>query len=209
MRRSSFQFFGLPGSGKTYTINTLVNKYPNLYLKVPNLSKSKRYKLFLVFILKFPAISFYFFYLLIRNNFKLWAYLIHLVSKTFSDHMYVIYNRGSEKTYFIDEGVFQRILSVAPKSFSKDEALKILRILSVTDSDVVIVEGGDFGRFVSEPDRMISPRNKLGSLYFNKWAENLKSNFNTFSLILKENKNTFEIKGGELVKKVFNNPVIF
>lgn len=203
MRRNSFQFFGLPGSGKTYAINILVNKYPNLYLKVPNLSKGKRYIFFLLFIFKFPVLSFNFFTLLIHNNFKLWVYLIHLVSKTFADHMYVISNSDSEKIFLIDEGVFQRILSVASKSFSKNEALKILRILSVIDSDVVIVGGGNFGRFVSEPDRMTSPRNKLGSLYFNNWIENLKSNFNTISSIAKENNSTYEIKDGELVKNSF------
>lgn len=177
MQKNSIQFFGLPGSGKTFYLNKLLVEQPNLYKKVPSFSKIERLRLTIIFVFYFPKISLNFFFLIIQNNLKLWAYIFHLTSVSFAAHMYTILEKTDEAIFLIDEGVLQRLLSVSSKSFSEKQAFKLVNELKKIPSKIIIMQGGDFSRFVSEPDKMISPRNKLGEDYFRKWSDNLKMNF--------------------------------
>ncbi len=197
MLKNSIQFFGLPGSGKTFTLNSLLKMYPESYKSVPNFSKRERFKLCILFVLRFPRVGIRFFLLLLNNNTKLWSYIAHLVSNSFAAHMYVLLQKEDGKTFLIDEGIFQRILSVSPARFKETEAKKIIRLLYSVPSKVIITKGGDFGRFTLEPDRMMSHRNKLGNEYYKKWSENLVYNFQTISNLISKDVTTYEGKTAE------------
>lgn len=184
MQKNSIQFFGLPGSGKTSTLNALAEAFPDSYEHVPKFTKSERLGLALRFVLRFPIIGIKFLFLIIRNNPRLWGYVTHLVSQSFACHMYAIKHQCNTKSFLIDEGVLQRLLSVAPRRFTEREARKLTKNLSKLSSRVVIMRGGDFGRFVFEPDRMTSYRNRLGPKYFKKWSENLVRNFSMISKVI-------------------------
>ena len=181
MPKNSIQFFGLPGSGKTFTLKSLLKAFPEHYKSVPNFSKLKRFWLFMLFVIRFPLISAKFFSLLFRNNFKLWKYIFHLVSVSFASQMYVLLQKEDGRRFLIDEGVYQRLLSVTPRRFSEKDSIKLVKYLNNLNSKVVVTSGGDFGRFLLEPDRMISHRNKLGDNYFKKWSEDLVFNFQSLS----------------------------
>lgn len=193
MQKSSIQFFGLPGSGKTYTLKKCIENDPQKYTTIPYFSKTKRFFLVLQFVAYYPQITFLFLRLIISNKIALWRYLIHLVSISFASHMYVLKEKETNKIVLIDEGVFQRFLSVARYPISDKYAEKVFLILKVLDTKVVIKNGGDFGRFVNEPDRMISPRNKLGEKYFQEWASSLVHNFNMLSRVIKDNNYVSEL----------------
>ena len=111
--------------------------------------------------------------------------------------MYVLLQKEDGKTFLIDEGIFQRVLSVAPARFREVEAKKIIRLLYSVQSKVIVTKGGDFGRFTLEPDRMMSHRNKLGNEYYKNWSENLVYNFQTISNLISEDITTYEGKTAE------------
>jgi len=186
MRRNSFQFFGLPGSGKTTTFNKLLSLYPEKYISVPKFSKVKRFFLNTLFIFRFPGLSFSFFKLLIQNDKRIRKYIAHLISVSFANQMYINFAQ-KDKIYLTDEGVLQRLLSVAPKKFEEEEVIIILKKIKNLNTAVILMEGGSFSRFTTEPDRMSSARNKLGVDYLKEWSEDLKKNFELISSHLSEN----------------------
>lgn len=179
-RRNSIQFFGLPGSGKTSILNALVEKFPEVYERMPKFTRGERFALTFRFMRRFPVVTAKFAVLILQNNPKLWSYIAHLVSHSFASHMYAMRTK-IEKVCLIDEGVFQRLLTVAPKKFDERTAVKFVKLLGELHSNVVVMRGGDFGRFVFEPDRMTSYRNRFGPAYFKEWSENLFHNFTIVS----------------------------
>lgn len=181
MPRNSVQFFGLPGSGKTSLLNSLAQNYPDKYLRVPKFGRSERLKLTLQFAVRFPRVFFIFISLIVRNDRRLWSYISHLVSQSFASHMYAIKHRSGEKLFLIDEGVLQRLLTVASREFTVQEIKRLVEMQNILSSRPVVVAGGDFSRFVSEPDRMTSYRNRLGAEYFKKWSKDMVKNFKAIS----------------------------
>lgn len=184
MQKNSIQFFGLPGSGKTSILNALAEAFPSSYERVPKFTKTERLGLALRFVLRFPMIGIKFLSLITRNDPRLWGYVAHLISQSFACHMYAIKHQRNNKYFLIDEGVFQRLLSVAPRRFTEREARRLTASLAKLSSRVVLTRGGDFGRFVFEPDRMTSYRNRLGPKYFKKWSEDLVGNFSMISKVI-------------------------
>ncbi len=188
MSKNSVQFFGLPGSGKTSTLKSLVKNYPDKYILVPSFSRLQRFKLFALFILKFPKVSLTFLSFVFKNDKRLWKYVLHLVTNSFAVHFYVLLQKSDEKTFLIDEGIFQRILSVLPKRLKVTEAQTLVQILTQVSSRVIMTSGGNFSRFTLESDRMTSPRNKLGEQYFKDWSEDLRFNFESILRALGDRK---------------------
>ncbi len=176
MSKNSIQFFGLPGSGKTSMLRELLQTFPEYYVAPPTLLRGKRFSLAFLFTCRFPHIAFRFLLLIVQNPKKLWGYIAHLVSVSFATHMYVRMHRGA-KLFLIDEGIAQRLLSVAPKKYTQQEVLRYSALIDVVHSPVVITSGGNFSRFELEPDRMVSHRNALGESYYKEWSETLSYNF--------------------------------
>ena len=186
MQKNSIQFFGLPGSGKTTILKELAKRFPDYYVLPPRFGRLKRFILALVFIFRFPKISFNFIFLTFKNPRKIWGYIIHLISLSFATHIYIL-NQKKDKIFLIDEGVAQRLLSIASRKFTSGEAGKYIKLINKIDSPIVLTLGGNFSRFEIEPDRMTSKRNILGDEYYRNWSNNLVYNFNLLSEEIKKN----------------------
>lgn len=184
-RKSSVQFFGLPGAGKTALLRNLVTTYPDYYESVPKLTRGKRWIFFTLFISTHPLISIRFFILVFKNPLKLWSYLIHLVSVSCADYIYA-HMHASQKMFLIDEGITQRLLSVVPSVLSEHDARKLVGLLDVVPIKIIFVQGGGFERFTKESDRMGSYRNKLGEVYLNDWMSRVTHNTAVIAKILGE-----------------------
>ncbi len=180
MQKNSIQFFGLPGSGKTTILKELVKRFPNSYVLPPRFKRLKRFALTVLFIFSFPKISFIFIFLIFKNPIKLWGYIFHLLSLSFATHVYVL-KQKNKNIFLIDEGIAQRLLSVAPRKFTLNESEKYIKLISKINSPIILTSGGNFSRFEIEPDRMTSKRNILGNKYYKNWSENLAYNFNLLS----------------------------
>jgi len=202
MSKNSVQFFGLPGSGKTSTLKSLVKNYPDKYILVPSLSRFQRFKLFSLFIFRFPKVSLTFLSFVFKNDKRLWKYVLHLVTNSFAIHLYVLLQKSDKKTFLIDEGIFQRILSVLPKRLTETEAQALVQTLTQISSRVIVISGGNFSRFTLESDRMTSPRNKLGEQYFKDWSEDLRFNFESILKALGDRKIEKRESLEELNKKI-------
>lgn len=192
MRKHSVQFFGLPGSGKTSTLRALLANFPDVYRAIPKFSTGERLRLSLLFVLRFPSIGARFFFLLVQNPPRLWRYIAHLVSQSFAAHMYVSLHADAKQLFLIDEGIAQRLLSVAPGTFSRSRAERLVRMMEGLASPVVVMSGGNFSRFVLEPDRMMSSRHALGEAYYKTWSENLMYNFKLLSEVARHRGVTYE-----------------
>lgn len=193
MSKNSIQFFGLPGSRKSSTLNALRERFPDVYAPVPPLSKIKRFALCVLFVIRFPRISIRLLTLLLGNTMKLWGYLFHLLSVSFAAHIYVILQHDAGKTLLIDEGVFQRLLSVVHKRLSPREAQQLVRMLYAISCTPLVMHGGDFDRFLNQSDRGDNPRNKLGETYMSLWTENLAHNFRVITDVLVVDHSCIEI----------------
>jgi GTPase SAR1 family protein len=194
MYKNNIQFFGLPGAGKSTLVQALLQKFPDIYEKIPMFSKTRRLLYSIAFMFYFPRIGFNFLSFIVRNDLRLWKYLLHLASVFFANQMHTAIRRKKQtKILLIDEGMLQRFLSVAYRPITEVEAKRMIKFLDDLQAAVVIVEGGDFDRFVHQPDRIMSPRNKLGDAYFKKWSENLMQNFETLNSVLENNKNCIHI----------------
>ncbi len=174
-RRNSIQFLGLPGSGKTTRIQELITRFPGTYVVPPKLSKIQRVWFFLVFTFRFPVLNFRLLAFLFSNPWKLWRYLLHLYSYSVAVHMYALAHPS--QFFIIDEGIFQRVLSVAPRQLSYSQIQSISQLIPRVFGVVVVMNGGSFSRFVAEPDKMTNPRNQMGVAYFDTWVAAVTANF--------------------------------
>lgn len=193
MSKNSLQFFGLPGSGKTTILKDLVKNFPDKYKEIPKFGKLRRLFLFILFCFRFPYISLNFIVLIFQNNRKILRYVFHLVTISFASHMYIILSK-SQKVFLIDEGIAQRLLSVAYKKYSLRQVKRYKKFIKKLSCPVVITEGGNFGRFEIEPDRMTSYRNLLGEDYYKNWSENLSYNFDLISKEIRKTSLYFDLK---------------
>jgi Cdc6-like AAA superfamily ATPase len=173
--------FGLPGSGKTTLIKELSSEKTNNY-NVQKISRWKRLLYTLFFIVRYPKISWFFIYNIFKNESLLYSYLLHLVSMSFAQYVFL------KKNTIIDEGVFQRVLSIYPKEMSYSEAQKIINLLSKMRGKILIFEGGDFSRFY-EKGGVESMRTRLGAEYFEAWKKRVTHNFDMMCKILLDQKN--------------------
>ncbi len=195
-RKSSVQFFGLPGAGKTALLRNLIATYPGYYESVPMFSRSERFIFAGLFILRHPIISLRFKLFILKNPSKLWGYLAHLVSISCAYHMYVRMH-ASQKMFLIDEGLTQRLLSVVPSVLSEDEARKLIELLQLFHTKIIFVQGGGFERFTKESDRMGSYRNKLGEVYLRDWMSRVTHNTAVIAKILGQENNLITIDNHE------------
>lgn len=195
MSKNSIQFFGLPGSGKTSMLRSLLAQFPEYYATLPQLRRVQRFFLAFLFAFRYPQTALHFFSLTLQNPKKLWGYIAHLVSVSFATHMYVSMHT-SKKLFLIDEGIAQRLLSVAPEKYSAKKAEEYIQLISSIASPIVMTSGGNFSRFEHEPDRMTSYRNILGQDYYKNWSENLSYNFTLLSKEI-EKKGNF-CRGGDI-----------
>ncbi len=213
-RKNNVQFFGLPGAGKTVLFRNLLTMYPDIYEYALPFSRTKRTLLCIGFIIMYPLVSVQFLFFIIGNPISLWSYLGHLVSISCAMHSNLILCfRNKNKIFLIDEGLMQRLLSIVPEILNKNQAKRLVTFLGPLSKNIVVVSGGDFGRFLVASDKMTSRRNQLGDQYMTKWVQRVSQNTEILSMVFCEEKLSIEIDNHKKdnlneITKILNDKIL-
>lgn len=165
------ELYGLPGSGKSTLARELV-KVDSRFVVVDFSSKAERYLYLFLYIINHPINFCQWMMFLFKNN-KLFIYKAHLLSLSLAK-LQKIKNK-KDKIFLIDEGLIQRVLTVADGIVDNKILFKLLKPLNKLDR-LVIMEGGDWHRFVNDYQKDNSPRVKLGQEYFQSWQKLQQAN---------------------------------
>ncbi len=171
---------GLPGSGKTSLMKNLIATAPEIFMEAKLKSKLNRYYFVLSYFFLQPAKIFFWLKLLLNNS-TLWKYKLHLLAVSCARRQAaeVLSKTGAGVVALVDEGFLQRLFTIMDRRLTAGEFVSILAKLDLPDA-VILMSGGDFGRFFSKPGGVNSPRYIRGPEYLKQWADNFKDNFASF-----------------------------
>ena len=167
------EFFGEPGSGKTTLLKNAASAlgaraaYVRVDSSIEALARS------LLFTLAHPALAFFWFAETVKESRGLFRYKMALVVRSLAAIQKA--SRSRREVVLIDEGLLQRILSVYDRVLSDEEVRRVLAHARTAER-VVVCRGGDFSRFVSEPDRFNSPRVRAGEEHLRQWIATVRAN---------------------------------
>ncbi len=177
------ELFGLPGAGKSTLAEYIASHYSSEYYVV-SVNRIERFFYFLIFCAMYPFFVIRILRWVRASPQKLRRYIVHLfsvsASKTLKSLLVVYF---SNKKCVIDEGLFQRILSVAQTVLSHEDAVRHISKMPKWSRRVIAVEGEGFDRYVSLSTQ--SPRSALGDEYLTSWVRIQKENYVLIREILK------------------------
>ncbi len=165
------ELFGLPGSGKSTIIRSLVNNKIGKDIFIRNRFEKAFY--LSLFLMRHPIISFFWIKeIILQRHRELTSYKISLLFSTFAKIQKASF---SNNTYIIDEGLIQRILSIYETNLTEQKIKSILNYVVISDK-ILFIKGGLFDRFVFDHDKNNSPRFKMGEKYMKDWSVILTNN---------------------------------
>ncbi len=176
------ELFGLPGSGKTTIMRFLIQKSLGKDVVIKN--HFERLFYCAIFLFRHPFVFSFWIYTVVKETPRgLVRYKLNLLLVTFSKR------EKAEFLYktpiFLDEGLFQRILSVYEQVLTVEEIRKIIYYMVMPDK-LFFIQGGDFDRFLKDFDKINSPRYKMGEEYMKNWVSVLKINTYLLQVELKK-----------------------
>lgn len=192
------EFYGLPGSGKTTIARAVVaraNGRPCLpagrsitYLHTSPRREIIRY--FPVFFAQNPGYTFFWlkeiFKECVRFHFRaLFRYKLHLFFISVAQYQKA-YDKKNDIS-LIDEGLYQRILSLYESEMRTQEIERCIQ--HIPKPDVLVIMSNketEFYRFLRSPHRYESPRHHLGQEYFENWMEVLRRNDKAIQSLISE-----------------------
>jgi GTPase SAR1 family protein len=169
------EFLGLPGSGKSSLIKHIISNEPNSKdVLVGDLFS--RIFFCILFSFKHPVKTVFWSQLLFdgARSYSMFRYKFHLLSKSIAKTEKARHVQA--KDIYIDEGLFQRALSLFENVMTESDLAKILKYIPLPDI-IVTMEGGEFDRFLRYEDSADSPRKSMGQEYFDRWIKVLQSNY--------------------------------
>jgi len=167
------EFFGVPGGGKTQLLRQLVATMPDAREALATTRRGIA-RGALLFALQ-HSISFVVWMgeLLTHSN-GLLRYKLGLLLRTMAACSLAEKNNDSFAT-FIDEGFLQRILTIFDTPLTARHINFILKMTPLPDQ-VVVIHGGEFGRFTTASNRHNSPRVRGGEEKLQAWMKNMRAN---------------------------------
>jgi len=182
------EFYGLPGSGKTTISRTLAER-GGKYVYLHTSPRFETIRLVPLFAFKNPGKALFWFCELFKESMKfhfgtLFRYKLHLLLISIAQYQQA--QRNAETVYLLDEGLFQRILSIYETKKTREDIERYIRHIPKVDI-VVIAENKstEFYRFKESPHRYESPRLHLGKEYFENWMEVVRYNDAIIKSVLK------------------------
>ncbi len=181
------ELFGLPGSGKTTLSKILTEGGSKEIVQVEVKNKIFRIFYFALFFILNPRFVYFSFLYIRRCNRVVRSYVLHLFTLSCSKLMKAkIESIFSYKIFLIDEGLFQRYLSILETEETDKNIKKYINFFPNWVGLVLVLDGGNFDRFTSLVDAHNNPRVIAGSEYLNKWIVSQKSNYMKVKSIIKE-----------------------
>jgi len=187
------ELYGLPGSGKTTIARTLQGR-GGKYVYLHTSPKSETIRLVPLFTFKNPIKSLFWFKELLKESVRFhfstfFRYKLHLLLISITQYQKARHD-GVERTYLIDEGLIQRILSISETKISIESVKQYLKHIPKADI-IVVVENKptEFYRFKESPHRHKSPRLHLGEKYFENWMKITRHNHEIIKSVLKDTQN--------------------
>lgn len=169
------ELFGLPGAGKSTLAKYIESNHGSEYCVV-SVNRIERFFYFSIFCIVYPFFVIHILRWVRASPKKVRRYIAHLFSvsaaKTLKSLLYIYF---SNKNFIIDEGVFQRILSVSQTVLSREDAIRHVSKIPKWLRKVLVVEGENFSRYTSSSTQ--SPRSTLGDEYLNNWIGIQKENY--------------------------------
>lgn len=175
------EFYGLPGSGKT-TIARAIAECANdrsvTYLHTSPRGEIVRY--FPVFFARNPVCTFFWLKEIVKECMRfhfraLFRYKLHLFFISVVQYQKA-YSKKNDIS-LIDEGLYQRILSLYESQMRKQEIERCIQ--HIPKPDVLVITSNketEFYRFLRSPHRHESPRLRLGQKYFENWMDIIRKN---------------------------------
>lgn len=177
------ELFGLPGAGKSTLAEYIASNHSSEYCVV-SVNRIERFFYFSIFCIFYPFFVIHILRWVRASPKKVRRYIVHLfsvsASKTLKSLLYFYF---SNKNFIIDEGIFQRILSVSQTVLSREDAIRHVSKIPKWSRRVLVVEGENFNRYTSSSTQ--SPRSALGDEYLNHWMGVQRENYILIRDILK------------------------
>jgi len=167
------EFYGLPGSGKTTLAKNLSQKNPEEFLYFHSSPRKEIIKYGFLFFLSQPQMFLFWLKELFRECLKkhflqLFRYKLHLLLISITQYQKA--KKYPQKIILLDEGLFQRILTIYEKKINEEKIKKCFANIPKIDLLVFCQNPEkEFFRFKKSPYRGESPRVMLGKKYFKNW----------------------------------------
>lgn len=175
------EFFGVPGGGKTRLLRLLAASIPGAS-EARAASRGSIARGASHFALRHP-LSFLVWMseLCVHANglfrYKLGLLLRSMAARALSERV------GHSQVTFVDEGLLQRLLTIFDTPLSPRHIAVLLKATPLPDM-VVIVRGGEFGRFTTADNRFNSPRVKGGENRLQDWMQSVRTNATAVESVL-------------------------
>jgi len=176
------ELYGLPGAGKT-TLAKKMKKEGFFVVEYPSGQGKKTIR----YIFKHPIMTLFWLREILLETIKTrtWSLLkfkIALVMNTFGK--LEIAKKSAKNKIIVDEGLFQRILSIyeTKKSFKK---LSNIIKKNIPQPDLIVIVKSDFEKFMRYKD-VKNIRTHLGPKYLNRWFEAVNHNYKNIVKVIKK-----------------------
>lgn len=187
------EFFGVPGGGKTQILRQLVIIMPDAVEARP-MTRTAIILWASYFVLRHPLSSFVWMVELLLHSNGMLRYKFVLLIRSMSARAMAERSRAS--FVFVDEGLLQRLLTIFDEPLSPRHIGFLISMTPLSDA-VVVVKGGEFGRFTVAHNRFDSPRVKVGEERLQKWMENVRMNARSVQNALQHHIRIVECTRGE------------
>lgn len=177
------EFFGVPGAGKTRVLRKLAQSIPGA-TEALETSRSGIAFGAAHFAFRHPLSFFVWMTQLCWYSNGLFRYKLGLLLRAMAARMRAeSQSRRGASVVFVDEGLLQRILTIFDNPIDGRHAAFILKMTPVAEI-VVVMTGGEFGRFTEADNRFNSPRVSRGEEKLHEWMCGVRENATTTTRML-------------------------
>lgn len=168
------EMYGLSGSGKSTLAKELAEKDTSIKHVSAQYNNVEVFR----FMFRHPVLSFAWlgemlFLALRHNEWTLFRYRLSIILRTFATFGYA--ERIPKGVVLLDEGLFQRVLSIYEKERSAKSLERLMKLIPKVDL-LILVDRGNESRYIRFDNNKDHPRAKLGEAYLASWKVMIEKN---------------------------------